>query len=191
MSEERNTGLTEGQVMEIMHRELVPVFQKLVGDHKHTHGRLEALENEHKETKRMTNGVHDGIMAYGKNRRRSSLSESINLDDLGDARDIYKAHNGTDMKDDLIDHILENDIPDEHLEGILSNLRANSNQRYGGFQKRADTAPASGSGDLKESPSEGTSDLKDTKAPEGKKKASDDWYEKVMSQHKSMRGNKL
>lgn len=190
MSDEKNSGLTEQQVMEIMHRELVPVFQRLVGEHKTTHGRLEALEKDHGHTKEVAHGMYAGLMDAHKRTRKSKLSESINLDDLGDSRDMYKAHGGTDMKDDLINHILENNIPDEQLEGLLSNLRENTKQRYGGF-KKVEASADPGEGPLKAVGSDkGTGELKESDEPKGKK-ASDDWYEKVMSQHKSMRGTKL
>jgi hypothetical protein len=217
MSEEKrnsDAGQDERQIMEIMQRELMPVFQKLVADHSELCGRMDNLEKDHGETKSIAHGLYGGLKEAHKKFRRGKLSESINLDDLGDARDIYKAHEGSDMKDDLINHIVEHDIPDEHLEEMLNNLRENSKTRYGGFKRievekkdgespsievnTEKNEPEPGKGDLKDTgfdkgtgvladkgPAKGSGVLSDKEEPKGKKSAADGMFETVMSMHKS------
>jgi hypothetical protein len=215
MSDEKRNpeaGQDERQIMELLHRELVPVFHKIVADHQELCNRTDALEKDHAQTKSVTHGIYGGLKEAYKNKRKSKLSESINLDDLGDARDIYKDHEGTDMKDDLINHILEHDIPDERIEGILANLRENAKSRYGKYKKvesepkegasievsTEKNEPEPGKGDLKDTgfdkgtgelankgPNKGEGDLKDKKEPKSKKSAADGMYEHVMNLHKS------
>jgi hypothetical protein len=177
--------------LEIMKQELGPVFQMLIK-------RLEMVENECKETKQMTSSIVDGFGEAVSNHRRGSLGESLNFgDDFGDIGETYKDLEGSDMKDDLIDYIMESDISDDQIEELINTVKENARSKYGKYKRSEPEAPPEmgGGGDgvlaVKIGVKPGEEPAEEPEMEEKPKKPVDAMYDKVMAQHRSRQGVKL
>ena len=184
----------ESLIMEVMSRELVPIFQTLKQ-------RIEMLEQENCHLKELTGAIIDGFGEAVSNHRRGGLAQSIDLSDLGEVGDTYKDLEGSDLKEDLIDYIMENNIGDDELDDILSTLKQNAMSKYGKYKKNPTEPPnpeppapegmgGDGKGVLEvaigksEEPSE-----EPEQPPELPMNSTDAMFKKVMEQNRSSKKN--
>jgi len=113
----------ESMINEWAQRELLPIFQQIKND----------IDN----INQVVNGIVSGFGEAVSGHRRTQLTDTIDLSDLGEIGDTYKDLEGSDMKEDLINHIMDSDIPDDQIEDILATLKENARAKYGKY-KRAD-----------------------------------------------------
>ena len=93
-------------------RNLLPILQKFKADIEE----IQAKMGGHGE---MLNGIVGGFRDAATNYRRSNLGKSLDLgEDYEGINSIYKDLEGSDLKEDFIDYIMENNISDEEIEEI-------------------------------------------------------------------------
>lgn len=167
----------ERMIAEWCKRELLPIFKQIKEEIDHIKQVQEAI----------VGGFGEAVSGH----RRSSLMDSIDLSDLGEVGDTYRDLEGSDLKEDLINHIMDSDIPDDQIEDILATLKENARAKYGKYKRAEPEAPEGmgddGDGVLGEPEPEEAAPEEESK----KKKPADEWYERVMAQHKSKSGLKL
>lgn len=169
----------ESLIMEVIKRELLPIFEQIKGEIDHI--------------KQVQEAIVGGFGEAVSNHRRSSLGETIDLSDLGEIGDTYNDLEGSDLKSDLIDHIMESDIPDDQIEDVLNTLKANAREKYGKYKRAAPEqeeppVPSEGNGELAVQIGVGKpEDLEE----ESKVSPVESMREKVMALHKSRSGKKF
>jgi len=170
-------------------RNLAPILRQFkceIDDLKGTSG------NHHE----LIHGIVGGFSNAAKSHRRNNLASSLDLgDDYEGINGIYKDLEGSDLKEDFIDHIMENDISDEEIEEMKQILMGNARSKYGKYKRSDDPLSEEPKGGVEieiASPDGKEGSEEEPKETEGKEKSPvDAMYEKVMSQHKSKRGIKL
>jgi len=193
----------EQLINECIQREVEPVVRHLLE-------RLQGLEEQLQQVAKATDGIIGGFSEALTGHRKSSLKESLNFGDDFDydgINSVYKDWEGGDLKDDLIDYIADNDIPDEQLEEIIANLKENARAKYGKYKKIEEPVveemtPESGEkpegvgvaikvGSPEEIKEEASEEMSEKKEPEENQKPGDKLYENLMREYRANRGNKL
>lgn len=175
----------EGLILEVMQRELQPVFQTLVQ-------RLTMLEEELQGIKQLTNGIVEGFGEAVSTHRRGSLASSIDLSDIGNESETYKDLEGSDLKEDLIDYLMDNDVSDDQIEEALATLKENVKGKYGKYKRAEPEAPVPEEGDGVLAVKIGVKPGEEAPEEEAKpENAADSMFKKVMAQHKQNKGIKL
>lgn len=148
-------------------------MHEVLGDVFHQIGtQLAKLTQENESLKTQLGDFLGGVKTTAKNNRRKSLSESVKFDDdFDDHNDVYKEMygqeiDGADLKEEFLNHIVENDISDDEVPGLLSTLHENTRSRFGKWVKpKAEVSVAIGTPEAKsEEPK-----IEEPKEPEGKK----------------------
>lgn len=123
-------------------RNLLPILQKFKADIEE----IQASMGGHGE---MLNGIVGGFKDAATNYRRSNLAKSLDLgEDYDGINSIYKDLEGSDLKEDFIDYIMENNISDEEIEEMKQLLMSNAKGKYGRYKRMEDEPVAEPEGGL-------------------------------------------
>lgn len=181
--------------IEIIREEMGPVIRALVE-------RIEHIEDQLQETQRLAMGIVTGFHDAASGHKRNNLMSSLNFGedfDFDGINEVYKDWEGNDLKEDLIDYLVENDVPEEELEEMLANFKQNAMSKYGKYMKPKGVGVAIEVGGENHDKIPGEKEEEENIDNEnepghengGEKKPADQLYEKLIAQHRAARGNKF